>query len=259
MMNKTYEKALSTIEFYQFHPEYKPFIGNQYDEFKILQVGESHYIGQCVKDHEDDFPIQYFDKWWTDPCNELRQHRDCRPSEGVWGSWYDTRAVIERFLNTRSNRGYSIFANMLRSFDRVYLNKETVHMDKETKKHFQYFSFMNFFQMPSLYEGKKYWDSLLKSAQKQGNEQLAYELWDKAVKISVNMLDAVINILKPNVVVITSVSAYDTYHTVHGNDPKIIKATHPCCSWWNRKHGEDNLTGRERLEKSLMELQVTKQ
>lgn len=257
-MNQTYEKALDAIEFYQIHPEYKPFIGEKYDEFRILQVGESHYIGQRAKDPEDDFPIQYFDKWWTDSCDELRQHQDRRPSEGLWGGWYDTRDVINRFLNARSNGGYSIFANMLRSFDRVYLNKETVHMNEEVKKHYQYFAFMNFFQMPSLYEGKKYWDSLLKSAQKQGNEQLAYQLWEKATEISANTLDAVIDVLKPEVVVITSVSAYDAYHSIHGDDPKVIRATHPCCSWWNRKHGKDNLSGRERLEKKLIEIRTTR-
>lgn len=250
-MNQTYEKALDTIEFYQYHPEYKPFIGDLYDEFKILQVGESHYIGQNEKD-ADAFPIQYFDKWWTNPCEELKLHQDRRPSEGKWGGWYDTRAVVDRFLNTRSNGGYCIFANMIRSLDRVYLNRETVYMNEEVKTHYQYFAFMNFFQMPSLYEGKKFWDSLLISAQKQGNKQLAYELWDKAAQVSANTLDTVINILKPEAVVITSVSAYDAYNKIHGDDPKIIKATHPCCSWWNRKHGEDNLTGRERLEMELI-------
>lgn len=40
------EKALSDIPFYQIHPEYKPFIGENFDKYQILLVGESHYIGQ---------------------------------------------------------------------------------------------------------------------------------------------------------------------------------------------------------------------
>lgn len=31
---------------FQIHPEYKPFVGSEYEKYRILIVGESHYIGQ---------------------------------------------------------------------------------------------------------------------------------------------------------------------------------------------------------------------
>ena len=36
-----YEEALSKIPFYVIHPRLKPFIGEKYEEYKILIVGES--------------------------------------------------------------------------------------------------------------------------------------------------------------------------------------------------------------------------
>ena len=65
-MNGQYDKELKEIEFYKTHPEYLPFIGDLYDEFKILQVGESHYIGQTPETEE--FSIAYFDNNWWHIC-----------------------------------------------------------------------------------------------------------------------------------------------------------------------------------------------
>ena len=67
----------------------------------------------------------------------------------------------------------------------------------------------------------------------------------------------VIEILQPNAVVFTSKAAYKAYCNHKGEmakqDSRIINTVHPCCSWWNRKHGNDHLTGRERLEQKLRE------
>ena len=58
-MNGQYDKELKEIEFYKIHPEYLPFVGDKYDEFKILHVGESHFIPQ-EKGSNDLFSIVYF-------------------------------------------------------------------------------------------------------------------------------------------------------------------------------------------------------
>jgi hypothetical protein len=60
-MNGQYGKKLKEIEFYKTHPEYLPFVGDKYDEFKILQVGESRYIGQS--DNYAPFGLEDFDQW----------------------------------------------------------------------------------------------------------------------------------------------------------------------------------------------------
>ena len=47
--------------FYQVHPEYKPFVGSEYEKYKILIVGESHYIGQAYNEEiKDTYDVKYF-------------------------------------------------------------------------------------------------------------------------------------------------------------------------------------------------------
>lgn len=260
-MNETYERKLDAIKFYETHPEYRPFIGEKYDEFKILQVGESHYIGQRTTDPEDRFPIQYFDKWWTDACEKLREWPDPNPKEGKWGGWYYTRGVVENFIANRSTGGYNIFSNMIRSLDAVYGDGQ-VYMDKEARQRYHYFAFMNFFQMPALYNGVKFWDSLYISAQKVGDPSLAGKSFDLAAEKSADVLDRVVEAIKPNVLIITSreaAAAYKKYGKYWNREdgPAIIQTVHPCCSWWNRKMKKYNdRTGRKYFEDELRALRL---
>ena len=118
---------------------------------------------------------------------------------------------------------------------------------------------MNFFQMPSLYQGVSFEKSIYKAAKEKDNPAAVYK---RTVEESCLVLDEVIEILQPNAIVFTSKAAYRAYCNHKGelaeNDKRIISTVHPCCSWWNRKHGNDNLTGQERLERKLREILVTK-
>ncbi len=229
-MNGQYDKELKKNKFYKTHPEYLPFVGDKFDEFKILQVGESHYIGQ--NNTYAPFGLGDFDKWWTDHCDEVYyKEQDGKPETKCWGSWYDTRAVVGRFLKWNQSN-YSIFLNMIRAFDEVVGGLATC--DDEKQK-YHYFAFMNFFQMPSLYDGMSFKDSLYKAAKETDDPAAVYK---RAVEESCAVLDKVIEILQPNAVVFTSKAAYKAYCNHKGidlQDDRIIETVHPCCSWWNRK------------------------
>lgn len=244
-----YDKLLSDIDFYKVHPGYLPFIGDKYNEYKILHIGESHYIGQKNDpEAEDKYPITYFENWWTDCCPDLYNE---------YGGWYNTRKVIENYLSGERRKGHSIFSETVKVFDKVYLGRDKVRMDHEESMNYHYFAFMNFFQMPSIYEGVKYWNSLWDAANKLGNKQLAYDMWEKAAQVSSEVVDDVIDILKPSVVIFTSASAkgaYDEYGK-HRSEPYVISSVHPGCSWWNRPLKRYNgLTGKQELERQLSEL-----
>jgi hypothetical protein len=249
-MNDTIEKKLDAIAFYQRHPEYKPFIGEQFDKFRVLQVGESHYvnIGQ-TPETENDFSLQYFaDNWWNSHCDKLFNQPDGDPETKYWGSWYTTRDVIGRFL-IHNQKNYSIFMNMIRVLNEVV--KELPKCDNE-RLTYHYFAFMNFFQMPALYKGVSFEKSLSKAEKGMADPTAVYK---RTVEESCKVLNDVINILQPNVIVFTSKAAYYAYCNHEGEmaekDGRIIKAVHPCCSWWNRKHGKDQKTGKERLVEQL--------
>ena len=100
-MNQIIEKELANIPFYQLHPEYKPFIGDRFDTFRILHVGESHFIPQQA-DEPDVFSITYFQNWWGNACEELKncELKNCHNENGYkWGGWYRTKSVIENYIN----------------------------------------------------------------------------------------------------------------------------------------------------------------
>lgn len=46
MNNVNYYDKLKNIEFFKIHPELIPYVGEKFDKYKILHVGESHYINQ---------------------------------------------------------------------------------------------------------------------------------------------------------------------------------------------------------------------
>lgn len=252
-MNLTYSKALKPIPFYQIHPEYLPFVGDKFDEFKILQVGESHYIGQSSTNAL--FGLDAFDAWWVDHCDEIYEHPDGDPETKCWGSWYNTQEVIGRFLKN-NQKNYSIFMNMIRALNEV---TELPACDDE-KQNYRYFAFMNFFQMPSLYQGISFEDSIYKAAKETDDPAAVYK---RAVEKSCAVLDKVIEILQPNAVVFTSKAAYKAYCNHKGNvlqDDRIIETVHPCCSWWNRKIKRfGGNTGREHVVAELKKHLLNKQ
>ena len=149
-MNLTYDAELKKqIQFYEIHPEYMPFVGDRYDEFKILQVGESHFIPQRA-DEPDLFSITYFEKWWEDSCAEAKncQQKNCHNEKGdQWGGWFRTKSVIENYMNRKRTRSHGIFTEMVKVFAVVCQNRTIMHINDEESKNYNHFAFMNFFQV----------------------------------------------------------------------------------------------------------------
>lgn len=164
MKPTNYDARLQEIDFFQIHPHLIPYIGDRYEKYKILQIAESHYLNQTESNmsvHINDF----IDDWFLRPCEYLI--KGCE-------TWVDTRAVVENFL-AGTGRNTTIM-NVLKPFCRIVLSKEGSRMSKEERECYQYFSFMNYFQMPSLLSGKKYWNSLeYDSKLCTGNKERRYE------------------------------------------------------------------------------------
>ena len=246
-----YEKELSNIPFYKIHPEYKPFIGEKYDAFRILLIGESHFIGQ-TPDNER-LPLSYFqENWWSGDCNELHKaYRD---------GYYVTRNVINNYKTGNRTKAHGIFTNSIKSFSDVVLGESVQRISVEESQKIEYFAFMNFFQMPSLYKGMKFWDSLEKSA--GADKGRASSVWWDTVRESSKTLDEVIDVLRPNLAVFVSKSAGDAYQSEksnarHSSDPNVVVVSHPGCRWWNERKA-DGLCGRVKFENYLREFIVNK-
>ena len=237
----SYEQGLSAIPFFCVHPEYKPFIGEKYDEHKILIVGESHYIGQTADNIL--FPLDYFDSnWWGGSCDELNK---------AYLGWYTTRDVIANYRTGERHRGHSIFTNCIKSFSKVILNEPIERISTEESQKISYFAFMNFFQMPSLFKGMKFWNSLKKAA---ATIEAANSAWDTAVEESSRVLDDVIDVIRPRRVIFVSRSAYCAYKgssARHKDDPIVAGTCHPGSAYWYKKNN-NGTCGRDEFEKYLI-------
>ncbi|MBP3871788.1 MAG: hypothetical protein J6E46_12535 [Faecalicoccus sp.] len=223
-MQTKYDEELKKIDIYAKHPGFLPYIGDKYDEYRILHVGESHYIEQNVDDEK--YGIEYFQDWWTGGCSEIDQ---C--FEG-----YFTRPVVEKYINSDGKGKFSIFNNFLKSFSRVVLNKEiTITKKNENRKLYEYMAFMNFFQMPAIYNKNGFQKSLWISAKKAGDTKLAENTWKEACQNAVETLDAVIDVINPEAVVITSIDAGEIYKQNGRHQDLIIITSHPASPFsWNK-------------------------
>lgn len=244
-MNKVYDEQLFKNEFYYNHPEYLPYVGENYTEYRILLIGESHYIDQTIENEK--YNIDYFyNNWFSNPIDIINES---------YAGWFNTRSVINNYLSGNRSKGHLIFTNVIKSFSEVVLHNPIVHITLEETQKFNYFAFMNYFQMPSIYRGLKFWDSLAKSAKNLGDKEIAYKVWDKVNSVSANVLDDVIDALKPQIIVFTSKSAYYTYiksDAKHSKNNNIFGVVHPGCAWWN-KSNSNNESGKESFERILLD------
>lgn len=242
-MDKHYDKELKKIPFYSVHPEYLPFIGDDYKRYRIMIIGESHFIPQTKDDAR--FDIEYFNNyWWNGTCNELFDR---------YKAWFNTRSVINDYLSGYRTRSHGIFTNVVKSFSDVVLGESIDRITTKESQKFNCFAFMNFFQMPSLYKGEKYWVSLEKNASSMDE---AINIWNVSVANSSKVLDSVIDVMEPLLVIFVSQSAYYAYRDSKSkySQSRIIKHTcHPGCSYWNRKRA-NGLSGKDDFENMLKEI-----
>lgn len=236
-MNKVYNECFEQICFYKNHPEYIPFVGDNFDKHRILHVGESHFIPQ-LKDKKDSFSIRYFEKWWSSNCTDLKSFSNTDSDGYEWRGWLKTQSVVENYLLGYRTRSHGIFSEMVKVFLQVYKGETIHHISTEVSQNYHHFAFMNFFQMPAIYKGEKFWNSLLNGAyrlelSRKDAKKYAGQVWDKAAEESSKIFDQVVDILKPNIIIFTSSSAWGAYRGKYKDASNIIITVHPGCCYWH--------------------------
>ena len=119
-----YDNKLLEIDFYknsETHRLMLPYIGSEYEKYKVLIVGESHYLGE----DDDREKVKDFKKWLTDK-NEIKL---------IKSEYINTRCVVKEHCN---NKNKQPFFSMIK--------KEIINVENFWNK----VSFMNFFIVPSI-------------------------------------------------------------------------------------------------------------
>lgn len=211
-----YYAELSQILFYKLHPSYIPFVGSDYDTYRILHIGESHYCGTM---NVEQFGIDYFSRWFDESCAEVET--DLLKNN-------ITRRVANGVVND-GNR-FSVFDNILRSFLKIVAEEDNPRISKQNRCKYNLFAFMNYYQFPAFMEKGSFRKSINDFAKTHGAQESAAKLIESCESASTGIVDAVIAIIKPRCVVFSSCDAWNAYKKHYGkyrDDPMMIYTSHP--------------------------------
>jgi len=225
-----FDQELLKIPHYQHHPEMLPFIGKNYcnKRKRVLLVGESHYLTHAKKNQvsADYIALNWYEKvlHFNNPNNIF--YKDFKN--------YTTRGILKSFIESKKDgSGWIIFSNPIRA----YYNEDHVN-----HFHIHDFAFINFYQRPAFEFGKSI---------NTTEEEKKLNLKEKDNSVACETLQAVINIISPDIIIFFSKKAYNSF-VLNDSDITPVRIPHPTCPWWNRatKH---NKKGKETFKEILFD------
>jgi hypothetical protein len=207
-----HDNEFKMIDHFKLHPEMLPYVGTQYKDFRILLIGESHYLNNSYKDKE-----YLFDKWYSISTAEIQWNDE---SEDPY--WFNTRWVINNYLSRKRGKGHGIFAKPSKVFCEKI--KEKVGVTINDCDAFSCFAFFNYFQRPCINRGGSFNPTELDKCESK--------------KIALNT----IKILNPRLIIFVSKKAFDYFSE---STPKCSYVNHPTCKQWSNsisQNGEAKFT-----------------
>lgn len=246
---------LKKIDFFKddVHPEYLPFVGEDYAKYRILHIGESHYVSK-----DSNLTLKDYEGWWEGKQSaELSELAD---------GWYNTNNIVSWYMQGKRHKGHGIFTNVLKSFCNVVVPSESFDViSDENSRKYNYFAYMNFYQMPSLRYGENFTEALYKAGKESNvpTEKLD-AFWYECMEKSVNVFEDVVTALDPLCILVSSMEV-EKYYKRYGsknndgtyaegrlyNDPRMVYVDHPDSAWWNRKKNGETKTSKEKFESCL--------
>ena len=193
-----YDEQFSGVGHFQLYPELYPWVGQSFHSHcrRILVVGESHYLKPDSDYHHD------ASAWYAGIDIKVRPDR----------AWTITRDIITNGLaNQWRGKSKSIYRNIEAAAVDAGVSAST------SDSSFHSMAFMNYFQRPAQVSGK----SIVVSA------------LDKSHSSAV--LNAVLDILNPQIVIFCSVLAWRAaQESVQGHQHVRFAFTpHPATRWWH--------------------------
>ena len=197
-----YDDDFIKIKHFQLHPEMLPFVGRNYQQIRVLLLGESHYLSNDETDE-----VKMLKDWYDRPTTDY-------PFD--YPRNFFTRGVIRNYLIGSRTRSYTMFsrpANLLIDS----WNLKNVN-DSEA---FTAFSFFNYFQRPA------------------SNSGSTIELTDEDEMQAYAIYRRVLEILKPERVIFLSKKAYNSYEKKADSSEFDLTdfVYHPTCSHWYKEDG----------------------
>lgn len=224
-MERNINEELRSLHVYSIHEELLPFIGTNYTDYRILLVGESHYLPDPENNPgykpkvESDF-FDWYKKDYVDIMTETN------PNEK---DYFRTSNLVECYMrDQRINKGWNIWYNTGKILAEVLTS---INPNVDAFSAYQYVAFINYFQRPEINNGGSI------SASEEDKD------WAK------NNLNDVRKILEPKETIFLSKKAYNCYDPKDGGNISVV--SHPTCPWWNRDNGNH---GREKFREIIQNI-----
>ena len=214
---KKYDIEFANNDFLKRHPECLPFIGEKYDDSRLLLIGESHYIPKkaiCYVNRSDFYDISYDDL-----------------EDGEYKGWINTRSVFENRVYNRVDFK-NFFSNPATEIAKIINNTNSPSKEQRISAMHQY-AFINYFKRPAYDRGKT-----------------IRGLTDNDYKYAYEITRYIISVLKPKLIIFLSRKAYYAFCDMRKQDDVLIpesmvkSVSHPSCCWWHRKR-KDGKCARE--------------
>ena len=196
VLNTSYDDKLKQVECIKKHDFLLPFVGTNYDKYRILQIAESRYLYDCKLTPQEISDV--YTSWFQGNHQKILSSYH----ENV-----DTRSMFERYLSYTENYKGWAFPNFATSVAKGLgesISRENVNN----------FAFMNFYQLPFAAQDKdngmnysKFKGLLISTLEVHDIN----ELWKKCCREAVETVNAVVEILQPNLIFFTSTHAYNQY------------------------------------------------
>jgi hypothetical protein len=222
--NVKFDNDLLTINHYKTHSQMLPYIGENYDKYKVLIISESHYVPSGYK---EDINTQ---NWYQNPTSELITSLEGNTN---------TRDVIGNFFN---KKGHKLFINLNDSLKKAVegLGLEGV-------------AWYNFYQKPAKHKTE------LNNPHDE-DIKVAIEVFEGVINILKPSLIIFVSMNAFGALQKGSGGANDRKwnpelraHQFKNFQIPILTVSHPNSPWWNRKHGEAKQSGKEKFERIIKE------
>lgn len=213
--SESLSESLKEIDFFKIHPSYLPFVGTEYEKYKVLQISESHYSDNLDTNR---YGIRYFSRWYDEQC--------CEVENGVLHNNI-TRRVCKGVI--QGDNHFQNFDNPLRSFRKIVLGKGD-HIDNNSRSDYNFFSFMNYYQFPAFKQKGYFSEAIIEQGKIENLRNEAQQLLDLSRKKSADIVDDVIDRLNPRLIVFTSFDASDSYKKSKGkhvDEERVVFVSHP--------------------------------
>lgn len=211
--DNSYDNDLLKIKNFNLHKELLPFIGYNYKRSRLLLVGESHYVKRNNLSEED--IINTYADWYDESTESIERAM-------VYREWFTTRNVIRNFQCRYRSRAYTMFSNPAKMIKELLGDK----CPTDTAA-FSYVAFCNYYQRPSLMEGRS-----------------INPVFPKEEALTAEIFEELIEILKPKGIIFLSKKSYDSFMNNKKKEYSLLLdfTHHPTSLWWYRSKGREKFT-----------------